>query len=334
MALSGFLFICLRIVEFVTLIPVIGMLSWFVDGFNSSNLLTPNYILVLFIVSVLAGAWALFTLIGYARTRHSGLFVALVDLLFVGALIGGVVELRGIAHENCSNFSAGSFYVSLGPFGEYGRQSNSPWAASINKPCAMLKASFAFAIMNIIFFFTTFVSSLSPTTNLDYVGANDIYHSSWPYSSTDITNQKRWSSSVHTTALATARGGLHAVAVGNMIIAPAAVVARTTVPAGDNTMCRKDLSYFSWRIGWKHGIRSVATRHFGLKLSSSKGRPPIFLMSMGNLAGEFWSNSFCSYFPIYHCCIAQLTRYGLLFIFVSKFSDRKHLFIYHSVFFR
>ena len=139
------------------------MLSWFVDGFTSSNQLTPNYILVLFIVSVLAGAWALFTLIGYARTRHSGLFVAGVDLAFVGALIAGVYELRGITGQNCSNFSAGSFYVNLGPFGYYGRQSNSPWAASVNKPCAMLKASFAFGIMNIIFFFTTFVSLVSPS---------------------------------------------------------------------------------------------------------------------------------------------------------------------------
>ncbi|KAL9095844.1 MAG: hypothetical protein Q9165_001841 [Trypethelium subeluteriae] len=158
MALSGLLFIFWRIVEFVTLIPIIGMLAWFVNGFTDSNQLTPNYILVLFITSVLAGAWALFTLIGYARTRHSGLFVALVDLGFVGALIAGVYELRGIAGQNCSNFSAGSFYVNLGPFGYYGRQSNSPWAANVNKPCAMLKAAFALGIMNIIFFFFTFVS--------------------------------------------------------------------------------------------------------------------------------------------------------------------------------
>ncbi|KAI9656194.1 MAG: hypothetical protein M1821_004856 [Bathelium mastoideum] len=160
MALSGLLFIFFRIVEFVTLIPIIGMLAWFVSGFTDSNQLTPNYILVLFITSVLAGAWALFTLIGYARTRHSGLEVALVDLAFVGALIGGVVVLRGIANQNCSNFSVGSFYVNLGPFGYYGRQSGSPWAANINKPCAMLKASFAFGIMNIIFFFITFLLAL------------------------------------------------------------------------------------------------------------------------------------------------------------------------------
>ncbi|KAI9708829.1 MAG: hypothetical protein M1820_003784 [Bogoriella megaspora] len=160
MAISGLFFILWRIAEFVTLVPIIGMLAWFVHGFTESNYLTPDYILVLFITSVLAGAWALFTLIAYTRTRRSGLFVALVDLGFVGALIAGVYELRGITNQNCSNFSAGSFYVDLGPFGYYGRQSNSPWAANVNKPCAMLKASFALAIMNIIFFFFTFLLAL------------------------------------------------------------------------------------------------------------------------------------------------------------------------------
>lgn len=124
----------------------------------SSNELTPTYILVLFITSVLAAAWAIATVVTYLRARHSALFVALVDLAFVGAFIAGVYELRGIAGSNCSNFTAGSFYLSLGPFGYYGRQSDSPWALHINKTCAMLKACFAFGIMNCIFFFITFVS--------------------------------------------------------------------------------------------------------------------------------------------------------------------------------
>lgn len=120
---------------------------------------------MLFITSVLAAAWALATVITYLRARHSALFVALVDLAFVGALIAGVYELRGIASSNCSNFSAGSFYFDLGPFGYFGRQSDSSWAANINKNCAMLKASFALGIMNCIFFFITFVSS-EQCTNL------------------------------------------------------------------------------------------------------------------------------------------------------------------------
>jgi len=134
--------------------------AWFVDGFNDNNQLTPSFILVLFIVSVLAGAWAIATLIRLGSTRRSALFVAFIDLCFVGALIAGVYELRGISDENCSNFSTGSIYINLGPFGYYGRNSGSSWAADLNKNCAMLKASFAFGIMNIVFFFFTFILAL------------------------------------------------------------------------------------------------------------------------------------------------------------------------------
>lgn len=83
--------------------------------------------------------------------------MALIDLAFVGAFIGGVYELRGIANANCANFSTGDIYVNLGIFGYYGRESgdDGPWSANINKNCAMLKASWAFGIMNTIFFFIT-----------------------------------------------------------------------------------------------------------------------------------------------------------------------------------
>jgi hypothetical protein len=176
--LGGFLFGFWRICQIVTLIPVVGMLvrlwfpsstatfshitdphpqAWFVDGYNRQRQLTPNFILVLFIVAVLACAWAIVTLFRLSSTRRSATFVAFIDLAFVGALIGGVYELRGIAGANCANFSAGDIYVNLGIFGYYGVQNNdgSPWSANINKNCAMLKASWAFGIMNTIFFFIT-----------------------------------------------------------------------------------------------------------------------------------------------------------------------------------
>lgn len=158
MGLSGFFFIMFRLAEIITLIPIIGMLSWFVHGYVEQNALTPDFILVLFIVSVLACAWAIATLVAYARARHSALFVATVDLGFLGALIAGVVLLRGIADQDCVNFSAGSFYFDLGVLGYYGRNSNSEWSLHANKTCSMLKASFAFGIMNCVFFFFTFVS--------------------------------------------------------------------------------------------------------------------------------------------------------------------------------
>ncbi len=120
------------------------MLAWFVDWYNTRNLLTPRSILILFIVATIALAWAMGTLFLYARARHSAAFVAFVDLLFVGAFIGAVYELRGIAGANCSRFeSNGTYNANLGLF----TISGDTYSFNIDKQCAMLKASFAFGIM-------------------------------------------------------------------------------------------------------------------------------------------------------------------------------------------
>lgn len=137
------------------------MLAWFVSGFNSVRQLTPDYILVLFIVSILACAFAIATLLRMNSTRRSALFVAFIDLCFVGAFIAADYYLRGIGNEDCTNFTAGSIYISLGPFGYFGRNSGSSWALNINKNCAMLKACWALGIMNtVMFFFTSILAVL------------------------------------------------------------------------------------------------------------------------------------------------------------------------------
>ncbi|MCJ1397161.1 hypothetical protein MMC11_000353 [Xylographa trunciseda] len=105
--LAGWIFDFFRLLELVTLIPTLGMLAFFVNGYVSQNELTPNYILVLFIVSVLAAVWALVTLFRRQSTRESAAFVAFVDICFVGAFIGAVYTLRGIANANCTSVSGG-----------------------------------------------------------------------------------------------------------------------------------------------------------------------------------------------------------------------------------
>jgi hypothetical protein len=100
------------------------------------------------------------TLIRLGSTRRSALFVAFVDLCFVGAFIAADYELRDIGKADCSNFTFSSIYISLGPFGYFGVNSDSQWAVNINKNCSMLKASWAFGIMNTIFFFITFIFAL------------------------------------------------------------------------------------------------------------------------------------------------------------------------------
>lgn len=179
-------FIFNRLVEIVFLIPIIGMLvchththflslcpegsdkdtdatgfqAWFVHGFLKANMLTPSFILVLFIVSVIAIFWAIDTVIRFSSTKRSAIFVSFMDLCFFGAFIAGVYQLRFIANADCSNWNGGEVFVSLGPFGSYGLQIHSPLSLNLNKTCAMLKTSFALGIMEVAFFFWTALLAL------------------------------------------------------------------------------------------------------------------------------------------------------------------------------
>ncbi|KAF2867193.1 hypothetical protein BDV95DRAFT_631322 [Massariosphaeria phaeospora] len=157
MSFSGLSFMFWRIMQILTLIPTFGMLAWFVQGFEQAQVLTPRYILVLFIVSVLGAAWAIGTLFLYSRARHSAGFVAFIDLLFMGAFIGAVYALRHIADADCANWASDSNWSAN--FGDLGI-TGSRWRLNVNKPCAMLKAAFALGIMNCIFFFITSILAL------------------------------------------------------------------------------------------------------------------------------------------------------------------------------
>ncbi|KAF3065756.1 hypothetical protein GL218_09384 [Daldinia childiae] len=157
-----------RFMQIITLIPTMGMLAYFVNGYVQLNQLTPNYILVLFIVSVLALAWSIYTLFSYHRSSANATFVAVFDLLFVGAFIGAVWTLRMIATADCTHITRGDPYdVSFGPFGS---ASVTNWDTNVDKTCAMLKASFAFGIMNCVFFFIT---SILACLHGDRTGTSD-----------------------------------------------------------------------------------------------------------------------------------------------------------------
>lgn len=151
MVLPGIFFIATRITQLIFLIPIIGMLSYFVHGFVQANYLTPIFVLLPFIVSVLAGVWALATLFFYASAKHNGYLLAFVDIAIFAALIAGVYELRQIGNANCSNFNPRNpIALQLGAFNY-----------ELDKACNLLKASFALSIMEIIFFFFSAVSPLS-----------------------------------------------------------------------------------------------------------------------------------------------------------------------------
>ncbi|KAG9238203.1 hypothetical protein BJ875DRAFT_502185 [Amylocarpus encephaloides] len=157
--LFGIFFAFWRFMEIVTLIPTLGMLSYFVHIYASNNALTPNYILVLFIVSVLAAVWAIATLFTYHRAKSNALFVSFVDLCFIGAFIAGVYELRAIGGYDCTSISSNDrpfFGISVGSSGF----TLSGFSVKTDKTCAMLKACFAFGIMNCIFFAITSLLAL------------------------------------------------------------------------------------------------------------------------------------------------------------------------------
>lgn len=146
--LSGLLFVLMRCVELLFLIPPLGMLSAVVHVYLVNNEVTPAFALVLFIVVVIASVWTLATLLFYRAARHHGYFLAIIDLCIFGALIAGVVEASGMAAQSCSNFSITSNVY----------KQSGIWVYNFSQLCNLIKASYAFAIMEIIFFFTTTVS--------------------------------------------------------------------------------------------------------------------------------------------------------------------------------
>ncbi|KAL3473542.1 hypothetical protein BJX99DRAFT_195495 [Aspergillus californicus] len=158
--IGSIFFIFNRLTEITFLIPIIGMMAYFVDGYLKANMITPPYILVIFIVSTIAVFWCIDTLIRHSTTKRSAAFVSFVDLLFFGAFIASVYQLRFIASADCGDWDGGSVYFSLGPFGAYGRQSGNDLADDLNKTCKMLKACFAIGIMEVLFFFWTAVIAI------------------------------------------------------------------------------------------------------------------------------------------------------------------------------
>jgi hypothetical protein len=103
--------------------------------------------------------WCVDTVLRFGSTKRSAIFVSFIDLCFFGALIAGIYQLRFIAGADCNHWDVGSVSVSLGPFGSFTFQSNA--VPDVNKTCAMLKASFAIGIMEVVFFsFTAFFALL------------------------------------------------------------------------------------------------------------------------------------------------------------------------------
>jgi H+/Cl- antiporter ClcA len=144
----GVIFTLFRILEVLTLIPVWGMLAYFVNKYQPAT--PPEQILFLFVVALLASVWAFLTMIVFHRAGWMPLYVAVVDLCFFGVLVGAVVVLAPwVRDTNCISWN-GFFFNDAGW---------SPGVLRTDKECAMLKASWGLGIADIILFFLTAVAA-------------------------------------------------------------------------------------------------------------------------------------------------------------------------------
>jgi len=154
MVLHSALFTGVRVLEIVIAIPIIGMLGWFVDPYVQNKQTVPDGLLTLFIVAILACAWAMITFYQFHRYRDiSGPLIPIIDIGFVGAWIAGIVLNRAISDADCSSVS-----VPAGVrVGDNSWSGGTNWSASVSRPCAMFKASWILAIIDCILFFITAV---------------------------------------------------------------------------------------------------------------------------------------------------------------------------------
>lgn len=105
--------------------------GFFVHDNDAAHKLSPPEVLVPFIVSILALAWTIYTMINHRILLRSRGIVILTDLLFLGGFIASVYYMHTGGTANCDADTTGSAF----------------------KRCSMYKAAFAFIIIDIITFF-------------------------------------------------------------------------------------------------------------------------------------------------------------------------------------
>ncbi|KAF8471766.1 hypothetical protein BDZ91DRAFT_716485 [Kalaharituber pfeilii] len=156
---SKILFPIIRALELLTLIPIWGMLAWFVHQYEENNSSVPARILVLFIASLVATFWAIVSFFQFHHSIGISMLVFIVDMLILGGLIAGVVFLRDIRNEDCSTLS-----VPVGiRYGddEWSWDNGEGWSANIEKRCMMLKSAWALGIVDcVLFFISAFLALL------------------------------------------------------------------------------------------------------------------------------------------------------------------------------
>ena len=158
MAISKLFFPIIRAFQLLTLIPIWGMLAWFVHQYTKNDQSPPAEYLVLFIASLIATLWALISFFQFHHSIGISIIVFVVDMLILGGLIAGVILLRDVRKNDCTSFSA-----PIG--GTYGNQSwtwdnGQGWDVSFKKTCMMEKSVWALGIVNCVLWFISALLAL------------------------------------------------------------------------------------------------------------------------------------------------------------------------------
>lgn len=164
----------LRIIQFLIITVMWGILAYFVDTYNKAGLKTPDGVMLLFIVGILASIWTLSTLILYMRANIVPLWVVFWDVVAMALFIAGVVMIGNVTESNCvayySSWQQTTWYrtewsANGDPsdpatkiiLGDTARETmyDETGPMVYNKPCSLLKAAFGLAIAAIVLFFFT-----------------------------------------------------------------------------------------------------------------------------------------------------------------------------------
>lgn len=140
-----------RIVQMLTLIPCWAILAALVAAFSNNHVVAPAAILCLFIVALLASIWAFCVLITHIRARNTALWMVFWDVVFMAALIAGVILLSNITTTQCTGYLTQITVI-------YDRVTGTEVWRSRDvdgslRYCSLAKVALALGIVNIILFF-------------------------------------------------------------------------------------------------------------------------------------------------------------------------------------
>lgn len=151
--LSGIVFTLTRLLQILLLLPMVGMLGWFINPYVQSGSSEPTWLLFMFVISILAAAWCLITLFQFHASYIHSMVVLLIDVAFFACFIAGVVLMDFVKHWNCVSAN-----VPVGvQLGDHSWSGGNSWSANVKKSCTMLKVTWVFGIIEILLFFLTAV---------------------------------------------------------------------------------------------------------------------------------------------------------------------------------